>query len=91
MGYKGVRSWSYVLWLWLLAWVQERRNVGMQRPRLFTVGRLDVATSGLLLVTNDGKFDLKELPFGNFIPFSCRCSKGPDYTCNIKSLQEDVI
>ncbi|KAI5057369.1 hypothetical protein GOP47_0027384 [Adiantum capillus-veneris] len=35
-------------------WVQ--RNPGVPKPRLFTVGRLDVATTGLLFVTNDGEF-----------------------------------
>ncbi|CAI7842585.1 unnamed protein product [Closterium sp. NIES-54] len=36
--------------------VWEKRNPGIPRPRLFTVGRLDVQTTGLLLVTNDGNF-----------------------------------
>ncbi|CAI0410960.1 unnamed protein product [Linum tenue] len=31
-------------------------NPGLPKPRLFTVGRLDVATSGLIIVTNDGDF-----------------------------------
>lgn len=33
---------------------QAQRNPGLPKPRLFTAGRLDVGTSGLLLVTNDG-------------------------------------
>ncbi|XP_040243361.1 putative ribosomal large subunit pseudouridine synthase SVR1, chloroplastic isoform X1 [Aegilops tauschii subsp. strangulata] len=31
---------------------------GVPKPRLFTVGRLDVATTGLIIVTNDGNFDV---------------------------------
>ncbi|KAI4382710.1 hypothetical protein MLD38_008638 [Melastoma candidum] len=36
-----------------------KRNPGTPKPRLFTVGRLDVATSGLIIVTNDGDFTQK--------------------------------
>eukprot|EP01018_Ginkgo_biloba_P033584 Gb_12891 [translate_table: standard] len=36
-----------------------KRNPGVPKPRLFTVGRLDVATSGLIIVTNDGEFAQK--------------------------------
>jgi len=32
---------------------------GLPKPRLFTVGRLDVATAGLIIVTNDGEFAQK--------------------------------
>uniref|UniRef100_A0A0E0GGX9 RNA-binding S4 domain-containing protein n=1 Tax=Oryza nivara TaxID=4536 RepID=A0A0E0GGX9_ORYNI len=32
---------------------------GVPKPRLFTVGRLDVATSGLIIITNDGEFAQK--------------------------------
>ncbi|KAM7467878.1 hypothetical protein LguiB_015440 [Lonicera macranthoides] len=37
----------------------DKRNPGLPKPRLFTVGRLDVATSGLIIVTNDGEFAQK--------------------------------
>ncbi|PKU85018.1 23S rRNA pseudouridine2604 synthase [Dendrobium catenatum] len=32
----------------------NKTNPGLPRPRLFTAGRLDVATTGLIIVTNDG-------------------------------------
>lgn len=37
-----------------------KKNPGLPKPRLFTVGRLDVATSGLIIVTNDGDFAQKK-------------------------------
>ncbi|KAK4480352.1 hypothetical protein RD792_013423 [Penstemon davidsonii] len=37
----------------------NKRNPGVPKPRLFTVGRLDVATTGLIIVTNDGEFAQK--------------------------------
>ena len=33
---------------------QTQKNPGAPKPRLFTIGRLDVATTGLIIVTNDG-------------------------------------
>ncbi|GFP91830.1 ribosomal large subunit pseudouridine synthase b [Phtheirospermum japonicum] len=33
-----------------------KRNPGVPKLRLFTVGRLDVGTTGLIIVTNDGDF-----------------------------------
>ncbi|XP_076946869.1 putative ribosomal large subunit pseudouridine synthase SVR1, chloroplastic [Bidens hawaiensis] len=37
----------------------DKRNPGQPKPRLFTVGWLDVATTGLIIVTNDGEFAQK--------------------------------
>ncbi|XP_002991422.2 putative ribosomal large subunit pseudouridine synthase SVR1, chloroplastic [Selaginella moellendorffii] len=37
----------------------EKNNPGLTKPRFFTVGRLDVATTGLIFVTNDGEFAQK--------------------------------
>lgn len=36
-----------------------KKRPGVPTPRLFTVGRLDVATTGLIIVTNDGDFAQK--------------------------------
>ncbi|XP_042384571.1 putative ribosomal large subunit pseudouridine synthase SVR1, chloroplastic isoform X1 [Zingiber officinale] len=41
----------------LKKWIKS--NPGIPKPRLFTVGRLDVATTGLIIVTNDGDFTQK--------------------------------
>ncbi|XP_020094210.1 uncharacterized protein LOC109714157 isoform X2 [Ananas comosus] len=35
---------------------KNKLHPGIPKPRLFTVGRLDVATTGLIIVTNDGEF-----------------------------------
>ncbi|KAL2324837.1 hypothetical protein Fmac_023895 [Flemingia macrophylla] len=37
----------------------DKKHAGVPTPRLFTVGRLDVATIGLIIVTNDGDFAQK--------------------------------
>ena len=39
----------------LTSWLSGK-PVGATPPRLFTVGRLDVNTTGMILVTNDGKW-----------------------------------
>ncbi|XP_022765449.1 putative ribosomal large subunit pseudouridine synthase SVR1, chloroplastic [Durio zibethinus] len=45
----------------------DKMNPGSPKPRLFTVGRLDVATTGLIIVTNDGDFAQKlSHPSSNF-------------------------
>ncbi|KAF4368085.1 hypothetical protein F8388_002696 [Cannabis sativa] len=42
---------------YLKSW--DKRYPGQTKPRLFTIGRLDVATTGLIIVTNDGDFAQK--------------------------------
>ena len=36
--------------------LEEKLPEGAIMPRLYTIGRLDVATTGLIMVTNDGEF-----------------------------------
>lgn len=47
---------NYISWNLIISYTffQNKRNPGVPKPRLFTVGRLDVATTGLIIVTNDG-------------------------------------
>ncbi|KAL6328409.1 hypothetical protein AAG906_034553 [Vitis piasezkii] len=42
---------------YLKSW--NKQNPGVPKPRIFTVGRLDVATTGLIILTNDGDFAQK--------------------------------
>ncbi|GIL66228.1 hypothetical protein Vafri_19759 [Volvox africanus] len=41
---------------WLAQWRRSNTDKNRQPPRFFTVGRLDVASSGLLFITNDGQW-----------------------------------
>lgn len=56
-GEDNLKSVVSLLDEYLKIWI--KRNTGVRKPRLFTVGRLDVATSGLIFVTNDGEFAQK--------------------------------
>ncbi|XVF23537.1 hypothetical protein REPUB_Repub13aG0047100 [Reevesia pubescens] len=56
-GEKEFRSVLDLFEDYLKGW--DKMNPGSPKPRLFTVGRLDVATSGLIIVTNDGDFAQK--------------------------------
>ena len=40
---------------WQASWKERHQHPSAVAPRLFTVGRLDVASTGLIFVTNDGK------------------------------------
>ncbi|GFH07162.1 S4 RNA-binding domain-containing protein [Haematococcus lacustris] len=41
---------------WVDIWRKDPKHKGLLPPRFFTVGRLDVASTGLLFVTNDGQW-----------------------------------
>ncbi|XP_010554550.1 PREDICTED: uncharacterized protein LOC104824234 [Tarenaya hassleriana] len=56
-GEKEIKSVTSLFEDYLEGW--DKKNPGMPKPRLFTVGRLDVATTGLIIVTNDGDFAQK--------------------------------
>jgi len=56
-GEKEIKSAISLFDEYLSSW--DKRNPGTPKPRLFTVGRLDVATTGLIVVTNDGDFAQK--------------------------------
>lgn len=44
---------------WLDSWGRNNKDPKRLPPRFFTVGRLDVASSGLILITNDGQWAQK--------------------------------
>lgn len=50
LGSSSIFRYTYYNCLYL----QGKNHPGIPTPRLFTVGRLDVATTGLIIVTNDG-------------------------------------
>ncbi|CAL9236139.1 unnamed protein product [Arabidopsis halleri] len=56
-GEKEIKSVISLFDEYMASW--DKRNPGTPKPRLFTVGRLDVATTGLIVVTNDGDFAQK--------------------------------
>uniref|UniRef100_A0A0D9VPP0 RNA-binding S4 domain-containing protein n=1 Tax=Leersia perrieri TaxID=77586 RepID=A0A0D9VPP0_9ORYZ len=62
---------------------------GVPKPRLFTVGRLDVATSGLIIVTNDGEFAQKLAhPSSNITKEYVVTIDGPVYRNHLIAISE---
>ncbi|KAL8533184.1 hypothetical protein ACS0TY_009433 [Phlomoides rotata] len=56
MGEKETKSVITLFDDFMKIWSKRNAGSGLPNPRLFTVGRLDVATTGLIIVTNDGEF-----------------------------------
>ena len=65
-------------------WKRDHLSSKAIPPRLFTVGRLDSQTTGLIFVTNDGALDpycsalLPHRVFSQQTALSCLCPKHPD-------------
>jgi hypothetical protein len=58
-------------------WRRKHPDPRAVPPRLFTVGRLDVASTGLIFVTNDGVC----APCGMPSPQGCACSQCRHQAC----------
>ncbi|KAG0453354.1 hypothetical protein HPP92_026018 [Vanilla planifolia] len=87
---KGIEISGFLIDDYWKVW--SKANHGIPRPRLFTVGRLDVATTGLIIVTNDGDFAQRiSHPSSNFTKEYIANIEGVVHRRHLISISEGTV